>query len=358
MLSGLHNGPYKILEMKPGSHIIFVPNPYFYGETPKIKKIIGKVIPDTSTLESSFVSGSVDVIAPIGIGFDQALRLDKKFKLENLPYKVIFQPSLTYEHVDLNFDNPILKDKKVRQASMYGPNRENLVKAFFENKQQVAHHVIAPMDSWYTEDPKKITIFEYDKKKAENLLDQAGWKVNKIDGYRYKKSEKLSFQLMTTAGNKIRETVEVYLQNQWKDIGIEIIIKNEPARVFFGETIKKRKSPGLAMYAWSAFPEKSPKAYHTLSIPTEKNAWSGRNVGGWSNTGADAVIDKLDVEMNPKKRLKLAHQFQKFYSDEVATLSLYYRADVALAPKALLNYKLTGNQFSETNEAEKWQFVD
>ncbi len=46
---------------------------------------------------------------------------------------------------------------------------------------------------------------------------------------------------MTTAGNRTRELVEQVLQSQWKRLGIEVRIRNEPARVFFGETVSKRK---------------------------------------------------------------------------------------------------------------------
>ena len=44
---GLHNGPYVISEVQVGSHVIFKPNPYFYGKKPKIEKIIVKFLPNT-----------------------------------------------------------------------------------------------------------------------------------------------------------------------------------------------------------------------------------------------------------------------------------------------------------------------
>ena len=42
---------------------------------------------------------------------------------------------------------------------------------------------------------------------------------------------------MTTAGNRTRELVEQVLQSQWKQVGIDVRIRNEPARVFFGQTV-------------------------------------------------------------------------------------------------------------------------
>jgi peptide/nickel transport system substrate-binding protein len=354
-LDGLYNGPYKIAEVKLGSHVTFVPNPYFYGPQPKIKKIIVKLIPNTGTLEANLRSGTIDSISSLGLNFDQALALDKKVKSEHLPYIVEFKPSLTYEHVDLNLDNPILKDIKVRKALVYSINREELVKALFEGRQTVAVHHMAPIDPWFTADPKKIVVYPYSKKKAAELLDQAGWKLSDADHLRYKDGKKLSLQFMTTAGNKTRETVQTFLQGQWKAVGVEIVIKNEPARVFFGETMTKRKFDGMSMYAWVSSPENSPKPnFHTQNIPSEKNSFSGQNYPGWSNKEVDAILEKLETEFNPKKRAEYAREIARFYTDEVPVIPLYYRADVAVPPTALKNFHLTGTMFVETNQAEDW----
>jgi peptide/nickel transport system substrate-binding protein len=352
---GLYNGPYKISEVKLGSHVSFVPNPYFYGPAPKIKKIIVKLIPNTGTLEANLRSGTIDSVSSLGFTFDQALAFDRKVKAEGLPYKVDFKPSLTYEHIDLNLDNPILKDVRVRKALVYSLNREDLVKALFDGKQQVALHNMTTIDPWFTADPKIITIYPYNKREAGKLFDEAGWKLNEKDGFRYKDGKKLSFQFMTTAGNKTRETVQTYLQGQWKAVGVEVIIKNEPARVFFGETLKKRRYGGMAMYAWVSSPENNPRStLHSASIPTEKNGWSGQNQMGWANKANDKLIEQIEVEFDQKKRIELAHQMLKLYTDEVPVIPLYYRADIAVPPTALQNFRLTGHQFSETNEAELW----
>lgn len=355
---GLYNGPYKIAEVRLGSHVTFVPNANFYGEQAKIKKIVIKLIPNTGTLEANLRSGTIDSVSSLGFSFDQALAFEKKVKSEKLPYIVEFKPSLTYEHIDLNLDNPILKELKVRKALVYSLNRQDLVKALFEGKQTVAYHFMAPIDPWFTADPKQITIYPYNKKEAIKLLDEAGWKVNDKDNYRYKDGKKLTLQFMTTAGNKTRETVQTYLQGQWKSVGIEVVIKNEPARVFFGETMTKRKYDALAMYAWSSSPESSPKSnLHSSNIPNEKSGWAGQNFPGWTNKTVDKLIETLEVEFNAKKRIELAHQIAKIYTDEVPVIPLYYVSNVAVPPLALKGFKLPGHQFAETNDAEHWELT-
>lgn len=351
---GLFNGPYVVTELQLGDHVTFSPNPKFYGEQPKIKKIIVKLIPNTGTLEANLRSGTIDLISVLGLALDQALAFDKKVKAETLPYTVLFQPSAVYEHIDLNLDNPILKDVRVRKALHYSINKEDLVNALFEGKQQPAIHNITPKDPWFTADPTQVVLYKYSKRDAEKLLDEAGWKMGP-DGIRVKDGKRLSFTLMTTAGNKTRELVQVYLQNQWKQVGIEVNSKNEPARVFFGETTKKRGFDAMALFAWVSSPESSPKSnLSSKNIPTAKNGFSGENYMGWTNKKVDEDLEELDVEFNPAKRLELVHGVLKAYTEEVPVLPLYYRSDVAVIPAQMKGYKLTGHQFPETSEVEHW----
>ena len=175
------------------------------------------------------------------------------------------------------------------------------------------------------------------------------------DGFRTKDGKKLSFTLMTTAGNKTRELVQVYLQNKWKQVGIDVVSKNEPARVFFGETTKKRAFDSMALFAWVSSPENSPKStYTSKNIPTAKNGWSGQNYMGWSNKKVDEILENLDIEFKHEKRVEMIHEVLKYYTDEVPVLPLYYRSDVAVVPAQMKGHRLTGHQFPETNEIEKW----
>ncbi len=351
---GLYNGPYVVSEIKLGSHVTLTPNPNFYGKPANIKKVIFKLIPNTSTLEANLRSGTIDMISVLGLAFDQALAFEDKVKSESLPYKVLFQPSTTFEHIDLNLENEFLKDIKVRKALLHSINRDELTKALFRGRQEVAIHNISPLDPLFTKDPKDVVLYEYSKRKAAQLFDEAGWKLEK-DGYRYKDGKKLSFVFMTTAGNKTRETVQTLLQTQWKAVGVEIAIKNEPARVFFGDTMKERKYGGMGMFAWISTPDTSSRStLHSSNITTKANSYSGQNYTGWKNLKVDKALDDFDIEFNKEKRKKLTYEVLKAYTDEVPVIPLYFRSEIAVVPSNLQNYKISGHQFYDSNIAETW----
>lgn len=351
---GLYNGPYLIDELKLGSHLILKPNPYFYGEPTNIKTIIIKLIQNTGTMEANLRSGSIDMISVMGMSFDQALAFEKKVNLMSLPYSVNYKPSLVYEHIDLNMDHPLLEDIKVRRALVHAIDRKKLTLALFEGKQQMAYHNVAPLDPWYTDDAKKIRHYKPSKRKARKLLESAGWKL-KDDGFRYKDGKRLEFTIMTTAGNKTRELIQAFIQNEWKSAGIKLNIKNEPARVFFSQTVLKGEYPHMALFAWISAPESVPRStLHSESIPNEKNGFSGQNTGHWDNKDVDKIIDELGFEFDADKRKEMVAKLLKIYTDEVPVIPLYYRSDVSVTPKSLKNYVLTGHQYPNTNFVENW----
>ena len=350
---GLWNGPYVISEVKLGSHVIFTANPNFFGSKPKIDKIIIRIIPNAGTLEANLRSKNINKISRIGMSLDQALAFEKKIKEENLPYKVEFQDGITYAHIDVNVNHPILSDLKVRQALSYAMNKDDVNKSIFEGKVTVATSMTSPIDSLYTSDSKIVKIYKTDKKLARKMLDEAGWKLGP-DGFRYKNGQKLTFKLVGAAGIKQIETLQAILQSQWKDVGVDLQLKNDPTRILFSETLRKRNFD-MAVFSWSSFPGLGHESVlHSKNIPSEKNSWTGQNYHGFSSPRTDKLTEEYDYEFDFKKRKKITDEIMKEYTENVPVIPLYFRPEVAVIPKSMKNFKMYGHYFYETLQAENW----
>lgn len=355
---GLYSGPYRVKEIKLGSHIELVRNEKFFGTQAKIEKIIVRVIPNSATLESNLISGEIDLINQQGMSLDQALEFEKRITKENLPFKAVYADGLVFEHIDFHLDSPLVSDVKVRRALIHAIDREALVKALFQGKQKVAHHSTHPTDNWFSDNPKKIVKYEYSQRKARKLLAEAGWKAGS-SGVLEKDGRKLELVFMTTAGNKLRENVQVFIKDQWKKIGVETVIKNEPAKVFFGETVKKRKYTDLAMYAWISTPESDPKpTLNSKSIPSEENGWSGQNNPGWRNAKVDVLTEQIQSEFSSEKRKAIFEDILAEYTSDLPTLPLYYRANVIVVPKKLSGLTLPAGTYTEAYHVERWNLAD
>jgi peptide/nickel transport system substrate-binding protein len=144
------------------------------------------------------------------------------------------------------------------------------------------------------------------------------------------------------------------LQSQWRRIGIEVRIRNEPARVLFGETLPHRRFQ-LAMYAWISSPENVPRSIlHSSEIPGPTNGFAGENLPGFSSPEMDRIIDALESELDGEKRRSLWAEAQRLYSTELPSLPLYFRSSVFVLPKWLSGVRPTGNQYPTTLWITDW----
>lgn len=348
---GLFMGPYIMTEAVTGSHMVFARNPKWWGKVPAFDKITVRVIENTAALEANLLSGGLDMITGgLGLNVDQAVEFEKRHGRD---YQVIFKPGLVYEHVDLMLDNPILKDVRVRQALLYAIDRKAISERLFGGKQPVADTSVNPLDWVYDKDVPK---YPFDPKRTDALLNDAGWRKAQGGMRKNAAGEPLRFEIMTTAGNRTRELVEQVLQSQWKAAGIDVRIKNEPARVFFGETVTKRKFEAMAMFAWISAPESVPRTtLHSDSIPTADNNWGGQNYTGYANPEMDRLLEDIEVELDRDKRKALWRQLQHIYATDLPVLPLYFRANPHVLPKWLQGLRPTGHQFPTTLWVEDWR---
>jgi len=346
---GLYNGPYRVSEFVAGSHILLEPNPHWVGSPGRFRSITIRTIENTAALEANLLSGTIDMIAgELGLPLDEGLAFAKRHADA---FQVLYKPGLVYEHIDLNLAQPGLADRRVREALMLGLDREAISKQLFDQRQPVAASFVNPLDFGYTED---VPRYRYDPVRAEVLLEAAGWSKAGDGVRRNTQGHRLSFALMTTAGNRSRELVEQVLQSQWRRIGVDIRIKNEPARVLFGDTLPHRRFD-MAMYAWISSPENVPRSIlRSSEIPNEANGFVGQNATGFANLEMDRLIDALEIELDAEKRKALWAEAQQLYATELPSLPLYFRSDVFILPKWLSGVRPTGNQSPTTLWVTDW----
>jgi len=347
---GLYFGPYKITEVAPGSHVVLDRNPTWYGKSPAFNRIVVRAIGNTAAMEANLVSGGLDMIAgELGLSIDQAISFEKRHKQK---YNVIYQPGLVYEHIDLNLENPLLQDIRIRKALIYAIDRKAISESLFGGRQPVAHSSVNPLDWVFAEDVPK---YAYDPEKTAALLDEAGWSIKNRGVRTNAKGQELTFEIMTTAGNRTRELVQQILQSQWKAVGFDIKIKNEPARVFFGRTMTERRYLGLGMYAWMSSPENVPRTtLHSEHIPTKANNFAGQNYTSYKNAEIDELLETIETQLDKSKRKELWRRLQHIYANELPVLPLYFRANAYILPKWLTGVEPTGHQYSTTLWVENW----
>ncbi len=348
---GLAFGPYRLTEIQPGSRVVLEPNPTWTGQKPSFKRITVRIIENTAALEANLLSGSVDyVLGELGLSLDQAIAFEKRHKDK---YNVVYKPALIWEHIDVNLDNKLLADRRVRQAMLLAIDRKAISEKLFEGKQPIAHGGISELDPMFSPAARQ---YGYDAAAARKLLDEAGFSTIRNNVRHNAAGEKLSIELGTTAGNRVRELVAQVIQSQLRQVGIEVRLKAETPRIFF-DAMGKRTYSGLGMYAWVQRPEGVPRSsLHSKEIPSADNGWSGQNYPGYANPEMDKALDAAERELDVVKRRALFAEIQKLAADDLPSLPLFFRVDPFVIPKPLKGVTPTGTLNSSTLWVEQWRW--
>ena len=348
---GLAFGPYRIASTTPGSRIDLERNPAWWGPAPAFERITIKAIENTAALEANLLAGEIDMIeGSLGLSLDQALAFERR---HGDRFKVHYQPGLIYEHIEVRLDDPVLSDIRVRQALLLATDREALNQKLFGGRQPVAATFVNPLDWVHAAD---LRPHPFDPARAAALLEEAGWKASPGGTRRDGQGKSLRLELLTTAGNRTRELVQQVLQSQWRQLGIEVVLKAEPPRIFFAETLTKRRFPHLALFAFISSPENPPRTIlHSEEIATPENGWSGQNYTGYRNPRFDQLLDAVEIELDREKRRAMWHELQAIYLRDLPALPLFHRADAHIWPRWLEGVQPTGHQAPVTLWVEQWR---
>ncbi len=337
-------GAYKIQEWVPGSHIELVKNEDFFLGDPKIDRVIIKFITDTETMSVLIKTGEVDATLPPTVPFDTAVTLKNSVDPDEI--NIAFIPATSWEHIDLNVrDYPAFRDLRVRKALVYAIDRDTMVQALFEGLQPVAHTFMAPRHPLFTEEAQKIiTKYEYNPDQAIALLAMAGYHKGS-DGIMVNDAgEKLIINARTTSGNRPRELALQVLQDMYSQIGVKLELEVMPSNVLFnGDHFYKRQWPGMVLFAWSSSPISMPNMWHSNQIPTEENGWAGQNVAGFENARVDELVDLILEEMSGTKRQEYAAELLKIWTDEIPSIPLWFRTDIATWKTSVTGIRPTGS---------------
>ena len=347
---GLYYGPYRITQVERGQFIVLEPNPTWWGKKPAFKKIVVKSIDATPALEANLLSGGIDMVAgELGFTLDAALAFETRKRPE---WTVTYKQGLSFEQLSPNLDNPLLADKRVRQALLYGLDRKTLIQQVYQGKQIVADSYVNPLDWCYDPDVK---TYPFDLDKAKALLAEAGWKPGPDGVLVNAAGKRFDVEIMTTAGNRNREVAELVIQSEWKRLGVNVTIHNQPARTMFGEAVLKHAYPDFALFAWFSSPENVPReTLRSDQIPTAANNYSGENSEGYRNPEMDKLLDAIEVELDKTKRGALWKQFQALFAEDLPMLPITYRSDPYVIPVWLKGIEPTGHQAPTTLWVENW----
>jgi peptide/nickel transport system substrate-binding protein len=306
-------GPFIVDSYTAGQSLTLKRNDKYYGTKAHLDSIVFRYLPESTTQPAALQNNEVDMI------YGQP-QLDQVKIVEAIP-DVTSQINfgLQYEHLDFNTKNPLLADVAVRKAFATGLNIQQIVdrtvKQFSDKATILGNRFFMNGQPEYQD--HRGSYGNGDIAAAEKLLTDAGY-AKGGDGIFAKGGKKLSFNISTTQGNKLRETQEQLIQAQAKEFGMELKIKNAEADVLFGEWLPKGNFD-ISNFAWvgTPFPVSS-------NQPTFATG-SAQNYGKYSNPKVDELFTQAIAQLDPAKSAELVNQVDQLLWDDMATLPLYQK---------------------------------
>ncbi|KXY33709.1 ABC transporter substrate-binding protein [Bacillus mycoides] len=302
-------GPYKFEKYIPGQEVRFVANENYYAGKPKIPNFIYKITSGDTKLQL-FQTGEVDYTG-LGTG-DEVLEQAKALEFANIQ----IETAASFSYIYMNNNKPYLKDKKVRQALIYGLDRKKYVDTALKGYGTVANVPIHPTSWAYTEEG--VNKYEYDKEKAKKLLDEAGWKVGS-DGIREKDGQKLKLSYFGPSSAKDSDLLIPIAKENYKEIGIEF----NPEFMDFNTMLSKvnKGDYDLASVSTPITSDPSETAGEYLSGVNEKSL-------GYKNAKVDELIQKGIETVDIEKRKPIYKELYKELSDDPPVILLNYRRTI------------------------------
>jgi peptide/nickel transport system substrate-binding protein len=182
----------------------------------RVKKVIIRTIPEEAARSAALERQEIDV--DLSLSTKDAPRLKQKKGLT-----VIAVPQLTVHNVGFNHKRPLWADVRVRKAFMHAVDQKPIVEVAYNGYAEPTLGLWPKaMPGHLPKEEMAKIVPQYDPAKANQLLDEAGWKMGP-DKVRVKDGQPLKFTIYVYT--EIQAQLATVLQEQFRKIGANPEIK-------------------------------------------------------------------------------------------------------------------------------------
>ncbi len=295
-------GPYILRNVTADREVILMANPEYFKGRPHVNKFVARPFADQNIMGQALMFNAIDMIVLVNHRDVPQIQGDKRFVLQ--PYN-----ALSYSFFAYNMRNPMLADKRVRQAFTYALNRQEMLDSFFQGQGTIISGPFAPGSWAYNLD---VQPYPYDPQKASDLLTQAGFEKGE-DGILEKDGKKLSLSLKVPIAKESEAVKRVVLafKNYLEKIGVEI---NGEFKEWLAwkEDVFLNHEFDLVFASW-VFDDSADisSLFHSAEIGAWKN-----NFGAYSSTVVDGLIVESKLTLDHEKRRTINRKLHAMIADE------------------------------------------
>ena len=328
------NGAYYPVKIASNEEIVLKKNPYFIRANDVVtENLVLLTMEDMDAQMMAYQNGEIDMASSVDAGvvssvFDGKPDLVKTNSVIN--YYVQMQSS------DWS-TAPALADYNVRRALQLALNREEIVtaldagEAYYPLYGYVPKGMAGLTGDFREEVDNSAPYVYYDAEEAKELLAKAGYGPENPLNLAYKYNT-----------NNMHDTVAQVMQQQWKQVGVNVTFEAMEVRSFFAE----RDEEGNYQLARGAMSADYMDPTTFLSMLTS----SAQQKPVVTDEVYDGMIAQAEATMDPSERLEKLHQAEKYLVEEKAyTIPVFgYSSYYLVNPNASgIGFDPVGNMYLE-----------
>ena len=290
-------GPYKFVEWKKAEHLIVEANPdYWKGSPkgmPKIKTIVFRTIPETTTQIAELLSGGVDIIR--NVPPDQIAVVKDSPNARISATKVLRVNSLLLDSTGRASKTPLM-NQKVREAIAYAINVDEMLSKILSGYAERTATGVNPLHFGFD---GSIKPYPYDPERAKKLLAEAGYP----NGFEITLN---TYSGTITSMDQMADAVTGYLAK----VGIKLKRRHIEDVGMWTSSSKEGKLEGIQYYSWGSNSIFDADAIlYALTYSKEPLSYT-------KDTALDQFLDEGRTQIDPKKRQEAYAKAQKLLHEK------------------------------------------
>jgi peptide/nickel transport system substrate-binding protein len=331
---GVGSGPFTLVERRTGQFIRLAANESYWDGAPHVKEVVFRIFNNADSLAQALRRGEIDFADAMEANVFNSLKDATGVTTFPARYSGFNELAINYgaalaDGKPIGDGNPLLKDKRIRQAMAHAIDRETLVKRVLGGYGEPATTVIPPLYEKLHWNPGEATR-SFDLAKANTILDDAGYRRGS-DGVRVSADGKrLSFRLLARQESQSSQQAVQFIKGWFSGIGIETTVK-----VVSEDSLTEIVGQGkFDLFEWGWVVEPDPDyQLSTFTCGQRSSVDAGTIYAGLSdsfycNPAYDRLYEQQAGETDLGKRAEIVKQMQQMLYDDVPYVVTYYYDDL------------------------------
>lgn len=310
------SGQYRFTSWESGVRIELTAVEDHYRGRPNLDRVIFAKSADVASGLARLWAGETDLWEPV--------TPDVLPEAARYPHvRIVSGPGFDYGFVAFNFRDPaapgrahpILSDLATRRALTMAIDRDAVRRTVFDS---LAADGLGPFVRAQATADTTVTQIPFDRAAAAAELDRLGWLLG-ANGIRHRRGRPLRLTLLVPTSSVVRSRSAVLLQEQWKNVGVDVRIEGLEFQVFLDRLAAGRFD--LAIQTWRTTP--SPRGIRSTWGSPAIAGTSRQNAGRYESPTFDAaVVAGLAGATLAERRAHLRRAYETI-NDDAAAIWLY-----------------------------------